>query len=50
METQLEVWSGRLLKLWQEWAPAMGVVIAILVCLVWTVYLPIVGLRHLLGY
>ncbi|MCA0025461.1 MULTISPECIES: hypothetical protein [unclassified Mesorhizobium] len=50
METQLEAWSGRLLKLWQEWAPAMGVVIAILVCLIWTVYLPIVGLRHLLGY
>lgn len=35
---------------WDAWAPAAGMFIAIAACLVWTVYLPIVGLRHLMGW
>ncbi|MBZ9856400.1 hypothetical protein LB566_21560 [Mesorhizobium sp. CA13] len=50
MEGTLTALLASFQKHWDEWAPALGVSIAIAVCLVWTVYLPIVGLRHLMGW
>lgn len=50
MEDAFTALAAQFQRQWHAWAPAMGVVIAIAACLVWTVYLPIVGLRHLLGY
>lgn len=50
MEDDLTALAARFQKHWQAWAPAYGLALAAGVGMIWTVYLPIVGLRHLLGY
>ncbi|MFC3326195.1 hypothetical protein [Mesorhizobium cantuariense] len=50
MNTFFEVHTSRLLKAWREWAPFLSICLAALLGCIWTVYLPIVGLRYLLGY
>lgn len=50
MEESLTEFAARLQILWEKWAPAIGLGVAAAIGMIWTVYLPIVGLRHLLGY
>lgn len=50
MEDSLTELAARLQAQWKTWAPAIGLGVAAAVGMIWTVYLPIVGLRHLLGY
>ncbi|RUZ95364.1 hypothetical protein EN944_10880 [Mesorhizobium sp. M7A.F.Ca.US.006.01.2.1] len=50
MEGSLTELAARLQMQWKAWAPAIGLGVAAAIGMIWTVYLPIVGLRHLLGY
>ncbi|WP_206526429.1 hypothetical protein, partial [Mesorhizobium sp. M7A.F.Ca.CA.001.12.2.1] len=50
MEDSLTELAARLQMQWRAWAPAIGLGVAAAIGMIWTVYLPIVGLRHMLGY